>query len=94
MAYQAPIRSIAAPGFFGELSAWLVAVVFVGAFAALGLSNFGIAAVLGAIAGVLLFLKMARDTEENPTKAFYFCSSCKRYFEAGTIEAKSEKATS
>lgn len=85
LTYQPPVQEIPAPWFFGEVSAWLIAGLFVGAFAALGVSNYWVAGVLGAIAGVALFLKLSNDTETDPAEGLYLCGSCKRYFRASAI---------
>jgi hypothetical protein len=90
MSFQSPIKEIPAPWFFGELSAWLFAGLFITAFAALGFSQFFIAAGLGAVAGVLLFMKLSNITKDDPAEGLYFCSSCKYYFKESSVIAPRE----
>ena len=87
LTYQPPVKRIAAPWFFAELSAWLIAGLFVAAFSAAGLSNYWVAGVLGAVAGLALFVKLANDTESDPGEGLYFCDSCKRYFKPSSVIA-------
>ena len=67
--------------------AWLSAGLFVGALSAAGFAYYWAAAVLGVSAGVLLVIKFANDTENDPAEALYFCDKCKHYFKASSIAA-------
>lgn len=93
LTYQPTVQKVPVPWFFGELSAWLIAGLFVGAFAALGLSNYWAAGSFGAVAGVALFLKLSKDTETDPAEGLYFCGSCKRYFRASAIDGAGGKGS-
>ena len=90
LTYQAPVRSIPAPLFFLELSGWLGAFIGVGAFVALGLSQYWLAAILGAVGGLVFLVKLERDTEHDPAEGLYVCAACKRYFRASSLKVPVE----
>jgi len=61
-----PLRKL--PSFIGEIFGWAGAVLLVCIVSALGLAEHGIAIIAGAVFGVLLLLKLASDTKNDPAK--------------------------
>lgn len=75
--YLEPIRKV--PSFMGEIFGWVGAVLLVCIVSALGVAEYGIAIVLGFIIGMMLFLKLASDTKNDPAEGLLYCRVCKSY---------------
>ncbi len=72
-----PIRKL--PVMIGEIFGWAGAVLFLCLVSALGLEEYGFAVFVGAIIGVLLFVKLGSDTKNDPAQGLFYCQICKSY---------------
>ncbi|WP_212684188.1 hypothetical protein [Undibacterium baiyunense] len=79
-----PLRKV--PWFIGEIFGWVGAGLLVCIVSALGVGEHGIAIIAGAVIGVLLFLKLASDTKNDPAKGLLYCRACKSYSSADKPE--------
>lgn len=79
-----PLRKL--PSFIGEIFGWAGAILLVCIVSALGMAEHGIAIIAGAVFGVLLFLKLASDTKNDPAKGLLYCRACKSYSKADQPE--------
>ena len=88
--YEAPVGEIVAPWFASELIGWLAAAFVMGAFAAFGANENGIAMVVGAVAAVLVFAKLTYrwNEREHSPNGWYFCPRCMRRFRAKEIQSE------
>ncbi len=82
--YMEPLRKL--PLFIGEIFGWVGAGLLVCIVSALGVGEHGIAIIAGAVIGVLLFLKLASDTKNDPAKGLLYCRACKSYSSADKPE--------